>query len=88
MITNALAFLKFALFTFPYSQQAQTWKDPVSDVVIFLIEDPPAPIVGFADQIRRVLIAVETYLPQSGPVEFTVRISTNPPRAGPKAHQT
>jgi len=66
----------------------QTWKDPVSDVVIFLVENPPAAIVRFADQVGSVLITVETDLPQTSSVERTVLVNTYPPWPSPETDQT
>jgi len=65
----------------------QTWKDPVSDVGIFIVEDPPASIVCFADEVRRMFIAIEAYLPQTCSVESTLWVDSNPPRTGPEADQ-
>ena len=42
---------------------AQTWKDPVSDVVIFIVENPPTSVVSFAYKVRCMFVAIETYLP-------------------------
>ena len=66
----------------------QTWKDPVSDVGVFIVEDPPAAIVCFADKVRRMLITIEAYLPQTRSVESTLRVNSNPPRTSPEADQT
>jgi len=63
----------------------QTWQDPVSDVVIFVVENPPAAIVRFADEVRCMFVAIETDLPQTRSAERTLVINGNPPRARTKA---
>jgi len=63
----------------------QTWKNPVSDVVILVVENPPAATICFADQIRRVFISIEADLPQTSAGERTLVVDSYPPCTGPEA---
>ena len=66
-----------------------TWKNPIADVVVFVVENPPASVIRLADEIRRVFVPVEANLPQAGAVEITVlRISGDPPGTGSEADKT
>lgn len=59
--------------------QSHTWHQPVSDVVIFFVEEPPASVVGLSYQVRSVFVSVEAGLPQSDTLEEVVRVDRNKP---------
>lgn len=67
--------------TVDHKVQSHTWHEPVPDVVILLVEDPPASVVGFSYQIRSVFVSVEAGLPQSDTLEEVVWVDRDKPIA-------